>query len=120
MREDGMHQLFLRGFEVHGHDKSLNELSYLGADEMRGGAGNDTFIVGAGDTVIEFKNEGYDTVTTDLATYKLGANLEALHFTGNSKWSVLCEALKSGPVEVYPVRHVLHQEEVPCRVFWTA
>lgn len=50
----------------------------------------------------------------------LDTRLLALHFTGNSKWSVLCEALKSGPVEVYPVRHVLHQEEVPCRVFWTA
>lgn len=44
----------------------------------------------------------------------------ALHITGAAKWSVLCEALKPGPVAAYPVRHVIHQNEVPCRVYWTA
>lgn len=50
----------------------------------------------------------------------LDTRLLALHFTGAAKWSVLCEALKPGPLEQYPVRNVLQQEEVPCRVFWTA
>ncbi len=43
----------------------------------------------------------------------------ALHFTGAAKWSVLCEALKPGPVETYPVRTALQQDQVPCRVYWT-
>ncbi|MFN3988378.1 MAG: 6-phosphogluconolactonase [Rhodocyclaceae bacterium] len=43
----------------------------------------------------------------------------ALHITGAGKWTVLCEALKPGPAEDLPVRHVLHQARVPCRVYWT-
>ena len=50
----------------------------------------------------------------------LDTRLLALHFTGAGKWSVLCEALKPGPVGQYPIRNVLQQEEVPCRVYWTA
>ncbi len=49
----------------------------------------------------------------------LDTHMLALHFTGASKWSVLCEALKPGPVELYPVRTVLQQNEVPCRVYWS-
>lgn len=49
----------------------------------------------------------------------LDTQLVALHVTGAAKWSVLCDALKPGPVHALPVRHVLHQDQVPCRVYWT-
>jgi Ca2+-binding RTX toxin-like protein len=49
---------------------------------MIGGAGNDTFIVDAGDTVSEAANGGTDTVKTALTNYTLGAELENLTFTG--------------------------------------
>lgn len=49
----------------------------------------------------------------------LDTRLLALHFTGGSKWSVLCEALKPGPVETLPIRCVTQQNEVSCHVFWT-
>jgi 6-phosphogluconolactonase len=49
----------------------------------------------------------------------LDTRLVALHFTGAAKWSVLCDALKPGPLETLPVRHVLHQDQVACRVYWT-
>lgn len=42
-----------------------------------------------------------------------------LHFTGGSKWTVLCDALKPGPVETLPIRCVTQQNKVPCHVFWT-
>jgi Ca2+-binding RTX toxin-like protein len=49
-----------------------------GNDTMAGGEGDDRYIVGAGDTVTELANQGNDTVTTTLAAYTLGANLENL------------------------------------------
>ncbi|WP_425339279.1 Ig-like domain-containing protein [Brevundimonas alba] len=55
-----------------------------GANEIYGGAGNDTFILSAvGDTVIELANEGTDTVRTSLNTFILGQNIENLTFTGS-------------------------------------
>ena len=51
---------------------------------MRGGPGNDTYLVdNAGDVVTENFNEGTDTVQSSL-TYTLGANVENLTFTGNT------------------------------------
>ena len=35
MREDGMHQVFLGGLQVHGDDEALDQLGDLGADHMR-------------------------------------------------------------------------------------
>lgn len=55
-----------------------NAISGLGADEMRGGAGNDIYIVSAGDVVIENAGEGIDEVRTALASYTLTANVERL------------------------------------------
>lgn len=44
-----------------------------GADWMIGGTGNDTYYVdNTGDQVIEFQDEGHDTVYTTLAAYSLG------------------------------------------------
>jgi Ca2+-binding RTX toxin-like protein len=65
-----------------------------GADQMRGGKGNDTYHVNlATDVVTELANEGTDTVFVDFATaaFTLGANLEIadntlsgnLNVTGN-------------------------------------
>lgn len=50
----------------------------------------------------------------------LNTRFLAVHFTGGSKWSVLCDALKPGPVETLPIRCVTQQNKVPCHVFWTS
>lgn len=53
------------------------------ANVLTGGKGNDTYVVGAGDAVVEQANEGSDTVVTDQ-TYSLGANVENLTLTGTA------------------------------------
>lgn len=53
------------------------------ANQMQGGAGNDTYVVSAaGDTVVEFGGGGVDAVRTALAAFTLAANVENLAFTG--------------------------------------
>jgi Ca2+-binding RTX toxin-like protein len=52
---------------------------HAGADTMIGGTGNDAYVVdNAGDVVTEAGSQGTDAVTTTLASYTLGANLEIL------------------------------------------
>jgi Ca2+-binding RTX toxin-like protein len=53
------------------------------ANSLAGGAGNDIYVVGAGDMVVEQANQGLDTVQSDV-TWTLGANLEALTLTGTA------------------------------------
>ncbi|MBH1971748.1 tandem-95 repeat protein [Moraxellaceae bacterium AER2_44_116] len=54
-----------------------------GADVMYGGAGNDTFTVeNADDVVVEFDNEGFDTVNSFIS-YTLTANVERLILEGS-------------------------------------
>ncbi|MBN3781602.1 calcium-binding protein [Burkholderia sp. Ac-20345] len=49
-----------------------------GADHMEGGLGNDTYIVNSvNDVILEYANEGYDTVISS-ANYILNANIEEL------------------------------------------
>jgi Ca2+-binding RTX toxin-like protein len=55
-------------------------------DALKGGLGDDTYIVGVNDTVTEAADAGHDTVRTGLATYKLGANLEDLVYTGGDSF----------------------------------
>ncbi|MGV9008932.1 Ig-like domain-containing protein [Brevundimonas sp.] len=51
-------------------------------DELYGGTGDDRFILEANDTIVEFANEGYDTVEARIGVYNLGANIEAMIYTG--------------------------------------
>ena len=48
---------------------------------LTGGAGHDTYVVGAGDTVVEAANEGTDLVQSSVS-FTLGANVEKLTLTG--------------------------------------
>ena len=43
------------------------------ANVLTGGAGHDTYVVGAGDTVVEAATEGTDLVQSEV-TWTLGAN----------------------------------------------
>ena len=52
--------------------------------EIAGGAGNDTYYIHTdGELVAEAAGHGTDTVSTNLAAYTLGANVENLVFTGS-------------------------------------
>ncbi|MBI5317275.1 MAG: putative Ig domain-containing protein [Nitrospirae bacterium] len=62
-------------------DNVLNGLLNLGGNTLTGGAGNDTYIIGAGDAVVEVANGGIDTVQS-LLTHSLGANVEHLTLAG--------------------------------------
>jgi Ca2+-binding RTX toxin-like protein len=55
---------------------------------LAGGAGNDTYVVGLGDRVIEFIGEGSDTVES-AESYTLGANLENLTLLDTTATHVL-------------------------------
>ena len=56
-----------------------------GTDTMIGGLGDDIFIVNiATDQVIEFANQGFDTVRTALSTYSIGGNIEGLTHLGDT------------------------------------
>ncbi|HET8731317.1 MAG TPA: calcium-binding protein, partial [Moraxellaceae bacterium] len=61
-----------------------------GINVLKGGAGNDTYFVGKGDSVVEQSGEGVDTIQADC-DWTLGANVEnlvlqaaALKATGNA------------------------------------
>ena len=53
------------------------------ANVLTGGAGNDTYVIGTGDTVVELPGEGTDTVQAGVNTM-LGANVENLILTGSA------------------------------------
>ena len=62
------------------HDKIVGK---EGGDRMNGGRGDDTYYVDhRSDRPIEKAKMGIDTVRTDLATYRLAANVENLVLTG--------------------------------------
>ena len=54
-----------------------------GVNVLGGGGGNDTYMVGAGDRVVELTGEGTDTVQTDTSV-TLEANVENLTLTGSA------------------------------------
>jgi len=64
-------------------DNVLDGSQSSGADTLIGGLGNDTYIFGAGDVIVENAAEGIDTVHS-TATLTLAANLENLVLTGSA------------------------------------
>ena len=59
-----------------------------GNDIMIGGKGDDTYVVDSiGDQIIEFANEGSDTVRTTLASYTIASTLENLAFVGSGPFT---------------------------------
>jgi len=69
--------------DLFGHSGADTLNGYGGADHMIGGAGDDTYVVDSTlDVVTEALNQGFDTISTSLSSYTLGANLERLVFTG--------------------------------------
>ena len=71
------------GATINGTGNALDNIliGNSAANVLEGKAGNDTYYVGAGDTVNEGVNAGSDTVVADV-TWTLGANLENLILTG--------------------------------------
>lgn len=61
----------------------LNGSQHSGANTLVGGLGNDTYIVGTGDTAVENAGEGTDTVQSSVS-WTLAANLENLVLTGSA------------------------------------
>lgn len=83
---DNVENLTLTGTQVI--DASGNTLDNIltgnsASNVLTGGMGNDTYVIGAGDTVIENDAEGVDTVQSSL-TYTLGSYVENLTLTGTA------------------------------------
>ncbi|MNZ13767.1 Bifunctional hemolysin/adenylate cyclase precursor [compost metagenome] len=79
-------KLVLTGTEsINGGGNALNNTltGNSAANVLTGGGGDDAYIVGVGDTVIENSNEGIDTVQSGV-DFTLGANVENLMLTGSS------------------------------------
>ena len=70
---------------INGTGNSLNNIltGNGAANVLTGGAGNDTYVVGVGDTVVEAVSAGTDTIKTDMG-WTLGANVENLVLTGTA------------------------------------
>jgi Ca2+-binding RTX toxin-like protein len=67
-----------------------------GADTLIGGLGNDTYTVdNIGDVVTEGLNEGSDGVSTTLASYTLGNNVENLTYIGTTAFTGTGNALNN-------------------------
>ena len=67
-----------------------------GADTLIGGTGDDYYeIDNAGDTIVEFANEGDDFVRSTVS-WTLGANLERLAVDGNENLTVTGNSLANG------------------------
>ncbi|MEN8640701.1 beta strand repeat-containing protein [Pseudomonas sichuanensis] len=84
---DGLENLTLTGsLAINGTGNAaaniLDGSQNSAANVLTGLAGNDTYIVGAGDTVIEGLNGGIDTVRSNV-NFLLGANVENLTLLGN-------------------------------------
>ncbi|MBY5438665.1 M10 family metallopeptidase, partial [Rhizobium leguminosarum] len=85
-----------------GTGNTLNNILTGGAgvDTLKGDAGDDTYVISTGDTVIENADEGIDTVQTNLAAYTLGTNVENLTYIGTGSFAgtgnLLDNVLKGG------------------------
>jgi|CXWL01.1.fsa_nt_gi Ca2+-binding RTX toxin-like protein len=70
---------------INGTGNALNNVLWGNTNSaintLTGGAGNDIYVIGAGDIVVENLNEGIDTIKINR-TYTLGTNIERLILTG--------------------------------------
>ncbi len=81
---DNVENLTLTGADdINGNGNELDNIliGNSGANELDGGDGNDTYVVGAGDIVYEYEDGGVDTVLSTL-TWVLDDNIENLTLTG--------------------------------------
>ena len=71
-----------------------NLVGAAGSDTLKGGLGNDYYrIEDGGDVITEGRNAGRDAVLTDLAFYRLPANVEALYAMGSQGQKAIGNAL---------------------------
>jgi Ca2+-binding RTX toxin-like protein len=70
---------------INGTGNSLNNIltGNTAANVLAGGAGNDTYIVGIGDTIVEAASAGTDTIKSDI-NWTLESNVENLILTGTA------------------------------------
>jgi len=61
----------------------------IGNDTLYGGEGNFVYVITAGDKIVEYADQGTDTVSTTLSAYTLGANIENLTHTGTTTFTGL-------------------------------
>ena len=83
---ENLEQLTLIGnAAINGTGNAINNVlaGNSAANALTGGAGNDTYIIGASDTVTESSGQGTDTVHSAV-TYTLGLNIEHLTLTGTA------------------------------------
>jgi Ca2+-binding RTX toxin-like protein len=66
-----------------GNDLNNTLVGNTGANALRGGLGNDLYVIGSGDTVTENSDEGVDTVQSSVM-HTLGNHVENLTLSGNS------------------------------------
>ncbi|WP_264045160.1 Calx-beta domain-containing protein [Methylobacterium flocculans] len=68
----------------------------LGSNAMYGGKGDDGYVVdNVGDTIVELPGEGYDWVTSTLATYTLPDNVEGLTIRRDSGATAIGNSLNN-------------------------
>jgi Ca2+-binding RTX toxin-like protein len=63
-------------------DNRLDGTSSVGANQLAGGRGNDTYVLGPGDTVLEVVGEGIDTIITEIEYTLEGLAAENLLLSG--------------------------------------
>lgn len=67
---------------IGGEGDDLLEGGNGAPNQLQGGLGDDMYYVEANDTLVEFEDEGYDSVATTLNRYTLRAHFEELAFDG--------------------------------------
>lgn len=73
---------------IGGAGADLLDGGAAGADSLRGGIGDDTYIINrTGITIVENANEGLDTILTALASYTLDSNVENLTYMGSGNFT---------------------------------